>query len=89
MHGFDLTGKSSKMVKPKEFADIVFESQRNVTIRKKPILYAGETVFMDKVLISEYVLRVPMSSDDESVDKIMSIAWMNMEEARDWFKQDF
>ena len=85
MHGFDLTGKSCREIQPNEFAEIVFQSQSVVYVRKAPYLYAGNTVSKGKIVIDEYVLRTPMSSNGETVDKVMTNVWMNIGDANDWF----
>lgn len=85
MHGYDLTGKSCQLLNPDNLADIVFQSQIDVCQRKAPLLYAGETVSKGEVVMNEIVWRAPLSSDGETVDKIISICWMNVSIAQDWF----
>jgi len=88
MHGFDLTGKSCREIKPEEFGKIVFQAQLDVYTRKAPYLYAGETVSNGQIVINEYVLRTPMSSDGETVNKIMTNVWMNRWDAYNWFHEE-
>lgn len=85
MHGFDLTGKSCREIEPRSFAQTVFDVQAEVCQRRAPVLYAGETLSKGRTVLKEFVIRLPLSDDGKTVTKIMSIVWMDMREAADWF----
>ena len=70
--GYDLTGKSVRNVKPQESAEKLFAEFEAFLTRKSPTVFV--TRMMEQEDKSEYIyFRLPLSSDDRTIDHIFSV----------------
>ena len=82
--GYNLTGKSFREVKPEAFALDVEKTLEEVCSRKTPILFGGEYMSQTELIAREFILRLPFSTDNVTVDKIASIVWTDAKPIIDW-----
>ncbi len=72
LQGFDLTGKSVLTLEPLIFGEKLFNEFSTVVERKKPLLFLTKLTSLSKQH-DYYYLRLPLSSDNETINKIFCI----------------
>ena len=80
---YGLTGKSYREVKPEAFALDVEKTLEEVCSRKSPIIFGGEYRSQTELIAQEFILRLPFSTDNVTVDKIASIVWTDAKPIKD------
>ena len=77
--GIERTGQSVKD-HPQGRAEAVFSEYRRVFEGKRPMIFARQVILPGgKPPIDQMVLRMPLSDDGETVDKIISVAdWLSL-----------
>lgn len=70
VHGIDLTGGNLNDLPWPEFRNLIEQAYHQVMEERLPWLYVGEFVKPYDAIAEEYVLRLPLSSNDDIVDGI-------------------
>ena len=72
-HGYDLTGKSISKLTPDDYAKITFEQYRATLEAEAPRLFFQQFPTKPDVWCNCETIRLPLSADGPSVDKIMAM----------------
>lgn len=72
MHMYDLTGKSIRNLTPPSYADCLMEQYRDVQESAEPCGYLTEIPLEVGYHTYYVVIRLPLSSDGETIDGVMS-----------------
>ncbi len=73
LHGFDLKGRSVRELKPKAYAELIWQQYTETVERAAPALYVNQVPGKSNLWHRQGVLRLPFSSDGESVDIVLSV----------------
>ncbi len=72
LQGFDHTGKSVRAIEPEIFGQKLFNEFSQVVEDKKPALFKTKMEALSEHY-DYYYLRLPLSSDNQTIDKIFCI----------------
>lgn len=86
-HGYDLSNRYLGELKPESFRQSVRKMTEEVLVNEVPRIFLAEAVNVRQRRFSEYVLRIPLSSDGETASMVLAIIWMDIRQSAEWFKQ--
>ena len=72
MHHYDLTGRSVRNLTPAAYADAIFQQYAAVMEERAPRAFITEVPLDDGRVTFYATIRLPLSSDGTTIDKLMS-----------------
>ena len=71
--GQEMTGKSVLDLKPKKVGQRAHGTYMTVLTEKKPAVFKGRISSVYRVSMVDFIFKLPLSTDGETVDKILTI----------------
>ncbi len=73
LHGYELSNKTIQEMQPPDFRDQVIRQYRMVQEQRTPMFFVAHFPFLTGRRTYQYLLRLPLSSDGETVTNVLSV----------------
>ena len=84
MHRYDLTGRSVRLLTPQSYAETVFRQYAEVVESTEPRSFITEVPLADGRFTFYATIRLPLSSDGRTVDRVLSVEEYGEEKQHVW-----
>ncbi len=72
-HGYDLTGRSVRQLKPTDYAEMMFRQYQETFESREPRLFVNQYPVKPAIWNRYEIVRVPLSGDGQTIDIILSL----------------